>query len=169
MCGERGRWHVRWILSNSLAFGGLDKAKVNFTSVKWFSGIMEHFALTKVNRAHPARAVAIDLLRRGEITPGDAARALSVSRQAVHYWCKAAGIVDKTAEARRNYVVRRILKDMPAADEREPEHPAIAALRARLKRPRPDRDQINAAKDRKASDLDNCTVPGLPASEANRD
>lgn len=108
----------------------------------------------KAKQSHPSRAAAVKMLQRGEATPNDIALALMVSRQLVRYWCIAAGIAGKTKEARKNYLAWRLLRDMPEPTDGKPEHPAIAALRARLKRPRPDRAQIQAAKDRTASDVD---------------
>lgn len=91
-------------------------------------------------------------MMRGEVTPAELRAALHVSRQLVYYWCKVTGIAGKTKEARKAYVWRALLKGAERHDGPEPEHPDIQMLRARLKRPRPSREQLQAAKARHASD-----------------
>jgi hypothetical protein len=51
------------------------------------------------------RTVALDLLRRGEITMAEAARWAGVSRMAVTKWCRAAGI--DAAACRAAHVEKR--------------------------------------------------------------
>ena len=66
--------------------------------------------MRKVKRpSHPMRAIAVRLMMRGEATPREIAEAANVSRQLVYYWCRAAGLVGKTAEARRAYVLNRLV------------------------------------------------------------
>jgi len=107
----------------------------------------------KVKRAsHPLRARAVQMILRGEATPAEIRQALQVSRQLVYYWCRCAGIVGKSGEARKAYIWRELLKGAKAPIGPEPEHPDIRALRARLNRPRPSREQLNAARQRHAQD-----------------
>lgn len=50
------------------------------------------------------------MMMRGEALPSEIVEAIGISRQLVHYWCKAAGIVGKTAEARKARVLGQLLK-----------------------------------------------------------
>jgi hypothetical protein len=53
-----------------------------------------HGILTIVKIKDPdARRAALSLIRRGIITVPEAAELAGVSRQVVHYWCRAAGVV----------------------------------------------------------------------------
>lgn len=68
------------------------------------------FHMRKVKRpSHPMRAVAVRMMMRGEATPREVAEAAGVSRQLVYYWCRSAGLVGKTDEARRAYVRNRLV------------------------------------------------------------
>lgn len=109
------------------------------------------------------------MLMRGEATPADIRKTLLISRQLIRYWCVTAGIARKTDAARRDYLIRRLLKDLPEPETAEPEHVEIVALRERLKRPRPSRQQIKDASIRKAADAAQREVPGLPPPSDDSD
>ena len=114
-------------------------------------------------RSHPLREAAVGMMMRGEASPAEIRQVLLISRQLIRYWCIRAGIAGKTKDARKVYLLRRLLKDLPTPETAEPEHVEIRALRERLKRPRPDRAQLKAAKDRKAADAAEREMPGLPS------
>lgn len=103
-------------------------------------------------RSHPLRNVAVRMMMRGEATPAEIRAALQISRQLIYYWAKVAGIGGKTRDSRKAYIWRALLKGAARHDGPEPEHPDVQALRARLNRPRPSREQLAAAKVRHAQE-----------------
>ena len=124
--------------------------------------------MSKARKSHPLRTAAVGMMMRGEASPAEVRQVLQVSRQLIRYWCIVAGIAGKTREARKAYLLRQMLKEIPKRGL-EPEHAEIRALRHRLKFPRPSLEQLERAKGRPATDLPERELPEVRTPEEDRD